>query len=286
MEDICSVHPCRLVELPVNPHNGGQIDHHSVADPFPEIKCDNQKGPVSRRVVKINPLTSQGSDNIVDQTIVILKQVIHQNPQQYKGHEVGHEHQSLGDLFKPLSRSLAHQDCKEYLQHISQKNKSDIVQYGVFRKPEKISLHQKFKVFHSHKGACPQSVPEIKAGKGIVDSNHGQITVDQEVDKHGNQHEEQDPVFPYFLHKAVFMIKLPLLFLHHLDHSVGGCGQYCQKINDGRCRKSFPAKAVIGKSHKSQTGPRKQQGEAHGQPPAGIQVQISVFPLLITDHLP
>ena len=59
--------------------------------------------------------------------------------------------------------------------------------------------HQEFKILEPHEGAGKQMIAEIELGESEINAGHGEVIIDQEENKAGNQEQKQDPVPPEFL---------------------------------------------------------------------------------------
>ena len=108
--------------------------------------------------------------------------------------------------------AYVHMERKQHLQHIANHDENDVVQDSVLDQVQNFGTEEELKVLASHKGACKQMATEVELGKGKVDTHHGQVVVDEEENKTGNQEQEQQPVAAELFNEAVFTVQNAFLF--------------------------------------------------------------------------
>ena len=135
-----------------------------------------------------------------------VEEVADHNPAQ----EVGEEHHGLVSLLEELSGNLVHHDGEGHGNDHAQNDEHDVVGQRIAdHDPRGVSLEQELEILESH----PFTVDQIADKGGIAgvdlvilerqhDTAHGQVTQQQQPDRHGSNHGQKYQSFLVLLKPA------------------------------------------------------------------------------------
>ena len=176
-----------------------------------------------------------------------------------------------------LAGDLANEDREEDLEDITDDDKDEVVQDGIESQVRDFRMQQEFKVLESDIGARKQGIPEIELGEGEVDADHGQVIVDEEEDKAGDQEEEQDPVPSQFLKETVFPAEKPLSLFHGFAGDVADDADYEGRVDWKPGVEGGNTVMMIGEQEQTERSGSEDEGEKHAGLEAAVHAEQSVF---------
>ena len=147
-----------------------------------------------------------GGDHAVLGVQKCVEEVADHNPAQ----EVGEEHHGLVSLFEELSGNLVHHDGEGHGNDDAQDNEHDVVGQRIAdHDPRGVGLEQELEILESH----PFTVDQIADKGGIAgvdlvilerqhDTAHGEVTQQQQPDRHGSNHGQKYQSFLVLLKPA------------------------------------------------------------------------------------
>ena len=197
----------RLIISPVNSHKGSIIDDTVIAQSFPNIYQDQNKGPILGRSVPGDWLFSQrGQQCFVNETGVTAEKGIHQVTDHHDRDEERYQNGGLIQLFRPAGMDFVEQDSHSNGEHRTQYNKRHVVENGITGdNPCVFRLEQKFKVFQPDKRTAPHALGIVELLKGNADSGHGDIVVDDEIDRSRHHHQIEGKICLQLSSQALFL---------------------------------------------------------------------------------
>ena len=140
---------------------------------------------------------------------------------------------------------------EEDLQDVADADEGDIVGDRIEGQLAQVGFCQELEVFESDEWGGEEPVTEIELRESEVYACHGEIVVDDKINKAGDQKEEKKPVLLELLAKAVLTIENSLTTLQRFAQEISGSGEKKYDINDWRAGVSANPCVCVGIHHKA-----------------------------------
>ena len=175
--------------------DGGEVNHGSVAGGLPEVNQDDDERPGARVLVDLRHFTAEGTDEVGDETVIIVDQVVHQQGNQNVRDEVGEEHDGLRRFLVSLRGNLVQQDGERQLEEVSEDNEGQVVQDRVLQQEAQLArTEQELKVLQPHERTGEDAFVILEVGEGDVRARHGHVGENKEEYDRREAHQDQGPV--------------------------------------------------------------------------------------------
>ena len=190
----------------INAADGGIIQDHVISQALPDIDNHQNKRPIFRAVVPVDRLCSKSRQKgVVDIAITGAQECKCQIADDNHGNQIRDQDYGLVQLLGFFAADFVENNSYRNSQYSPQYNKHQIVEQGVPDHDEGIvCTEQKFKIFKSAPRTAIDAVSGIILPESDLDTEHGNVAVDKQIDNAGHEHQIKGPEtlhrFSDFLH--------------------------------------------------------------------------------------
>ena len=126
-----TVHGGCLVKRRVNSDHGCVIKDTAVSETFPKVYKHQDERPVFGSGIPAHRIFSKRYQNLVQEAVLLAQEAKHDVGNDYHGDQIRNQNHSLVDFFVQCTAHEVQHNCHGYCQHISKKDKGQIVTDGV-----------------------------------------------------------------------------------------------------------------------------------------------------------
>ena len=187
-----------------------EVKDCGVAHILPEVRERQDERPGAGGRIPRGAGMSRGFLHGGDHAVLGVQKCVEEVADHDPAQEVGEEHHGLVSLLEELSGNLVHHDGEGHGNDDAQNNEHDVVGQRIAdHDPRGVSLEQELEILESH----PFTVDQIADKGGIAgvdlvilerqhDTAHGQVTQQQQPDRHGSNHGQKYQSFLVLLKPA------------------------------------------------------------------------------------